>query len=187
MSITSMQYMHYHFWVEPELINLHSMTRNDSSIMFRTEVIILNCKAGELSCAEGRVPEMAPLANPYVPFQLKNPPVYQLQKGLVRGTLFPGLELPFLGMINKNNLPVTPLTELQALAFGIQELALYLDTHSDDIEALELYRSYQKLYVDGKKKYEQMFGPLNHVSQTEGSYQWLLGPWPWEYAANREV
>ena len=45
-------------------------------------------------CREGRLPAMAPLANPYVPFQLENPPQYEAQKGLVRGTLFPGLDLP---------------------------------------------------------------------------------------------
>ena len=68
---------------------------------------------------EGRLPAMAPLANPYVPFQIENPPKYETRKGLVRGTLFPGLDLPFMGMVNKNELPVTPLTELQAMAFGM--------------------------------------------------------------------
>ena len=82
----------------------------------------------------GRMPEMAPLANPYVPFQLENPPKYEANKGIVRGTLFPGLDLPFMGMVNCNPLPVTPKTQLQALGFAIQELALYLDTHPEDTE-----------------------------------------------------
>ena len=76
---------------------------------------------------EGRLPAMAPLANPYVPFQLENPPQYEAQKGLVRGTLFPGLDLPFMGMVNLNELPETPSSQMQALAFAVQELALYLD------------------------------------------------------------
>ena len=88
--------------------------------------------------AEGRLPSMAPLANPYVPFQLENPPVYDARKGIVRGTLFPGLDLPFMGMVNQKELPATQLAELQTLAFAIQELALYLDTHRDDKEALEM-------------------------------------------------
>ena len=86
----------------------------------------------------GRLPAMAPLANPYVPFQLENPPKYEARKGLVRGTLYPGLDLPFMGMVNQHELPVTHKSELQALGFAIQELALYLDTHRDDREALEL-------------------------------------------------
>ncbi len=129
---------------------------------------------------------MAPLANPYVPFQLENPPKYDAQKGLVRGTLFPGLELPFMGMVNKKAKPVTPLTELQALAFAIQELALYLDTHREDREALELYRAYQKMYHSCMAKYVEENGPLNHRAPMEGPYSWLDDPWPWEYAKNKE-
>ena len=136
---------------------------------------------------EGRLPSMAPLANPYVPFQLENPPRYEPRKGIVRGTLFPGLDLPFMGMVNKNELPVTPLTELQTVAFALQELALYLDTHRDDKEALEVYRSLQKIYEQGRAKYEKECGPLTHMSQTDGEYRWLDDPWPWEYAKNREV
>ena len=136
---------------------------------------------------EGRLPASAPLANPYVPFQLENPPKYEARKGIIRGTLFPGLELPFMGMVNKNELPVTPLSELQALGFAIQELALYLDTHRDDNEALELYRTYQHMYDEGRIAYEKMCGPLNHKSITEGGYKWLDDPWPWEYAKNWEV
>ena len=80
-------------------------------------------------CAEGRLPAMAPLANPYVPFQLMDPMKYEPRKALVRGTLFPGLDLPFKGMVNKNEKRPGPMTDLQTMAFMIQELALYLDTH----------------------------------------------------------
>ena len=132
------------------------------------------------------MPAMAPLANPYVPFQLENPPRYDARKGMVRGTLFPGLDLPFHGMVNKNEKPVTLRTELQTLGFAIQELALYLDTHRCDREALELYRAYQELYRNCKKEYIKKWGPLNHMDSTEGEYAWLDDPWPWEYAANRE-
>lgn len=136
---------------------------------------------------EGRLPALAPLANPYVPFQLENPPKYEPRTALVRGTLFPGLDLPFMGMVNKNEQPVTPLTELQTLAFAINELALYLDTHREDSEALELYRTFQKLYQQGRETYEKECGPLNHMTRGEGEYKWLNDPWPWEYAKNREV
>ena len=135
---------------------------------------------------DGRLPSMAPLANPYVPFQLENPPVYEARKGIVRGTLFPGLDLPFMGMINQKDLPVTPLTELQTLAFAINELALYLDTHRDDMEALEMYRTYQKMYAEGRKKYEKECGPLNHMAISGESYRWLDDPWPWEFSMHRE-
>lgn len=136
---------------------------------------------------EGRLPASAPLANPYVPFQNDHPAKYESRKATVRGTLFPGLDLPFMGMVNKNELPVSPMTELQVMNFVLQELALYLDTHRDDMEALDMYRAYQKMYQEGRKKYEEICGPLNHMSAVEGEYRWLSDPWPWEYAKNREV
>ena len=137
--------------------------------------------------SEGRLPAMAPLANPYVPFQLENPPKYEARKGLIRGTLFPGLDLPFMGMVNNKEKTVTPLTELQTLGFAVQELALYLDTHREDQEALELYQQYQKLYHDGMMMYAKKYGPLNHGTPSEGPYAWLNDPWPWEYCANKEA
>ena len=135
----------------------------------------------------GRLPAMAPLANPYVPFQLNNPPKYEARKGLVRGTLFPGLDLPFMGMVNQKELPVTPKTELQVMGFALQELALYLDTHPDDKEALELYRTYQKMYHKGMMTYSENCGPLNHGTPVDDrTYTWMNDPWPWEFAANKE-
>ena len=141
----------------------------------------------ESAYTEGRLPCSAPLANPYVPFQFENPPVYEARKGFVRGTLYPGLDLPFMGMVNKQDKLVTPLTELQTLGFAIQELALYLDTHRDDAEALELYTNYQQMYQKCAMAYEKKYGPLNHKSVSSGAYKWLDDPWPWEYAKNREV
>ena len=136
---------------------------------------------------EGRLPSLAPLANPYVPFQLEDPPKYEAKKGLVRGTLFPGLDLPFMGRINKSELPASAMSELQALAFAIQELALYLDTHRYDQNALELYRSYQKMYNKCMKQWNEKHSPMNHRTENESScYSWLDDPWPWEYCANKE-
>ena len=136
---------------------------------------------------EGRLPESAPLANIFIPFQLENAPKYEARKGIVRGTLFPGLDLPFMGMVNQNELPVTPKTELQVLRFAIQEQALYHDTHSDDREALKLYRQYQDLYQRGMREYTKKYGPLNQSTPGQGdSYDWLDDPWPWEYTENKE-
>ena len=134
----------------------------------------------------GTLPARAPLANPYVPFQDANPPKYEARRGLIRGTMYPGLDLPFMGMVNDKEKPDTPLSQLQALGFAVQELALYLDTHRDDAEALEVYRSYQQMYSKLRMQYEQNYGPLNHMHAQEGPYRWLDDPWPWEYCANRE-
>lgn len=144
-------------------------------------------KKMEVHGREGRLPAMAPLANPYVPFQLENPPKYEARTALVRGTLFPGLDLPFMGMVNQQEKPITPKSELQVMAFAIQELALYLDTHPEDSEALELYRTYQRAYHKATMEYSEKCGPLNHgMPVNSQKYNWLDDPWPWEYAGNKE-
>ena len=97
---------------------------------------------------EGRLPAMAPLANPYVPFQLENPPKYEAAKGFIRGTLFPGLDLPFMGMVNNRELPATPLSELQVLGFAIQDLR----TKNEHV-AYNLYKGFSapEQYFSDKK------------------------------------
>ena len=135
----------------------------------------------------GRLPESASLANPYVPFQMEDPPKYEARTGLVRGTLFPGLDLPFMGMVNQKELPVTPKTELQALGFAINELALYLDTHPEDAEALGLYREYQRMHAACAEEYAKRCGPMTHMKPVDHkNYTWMNDPWPWEFAANKE-
>ena len=135
----------------------------------------------------GTLPARAPLANPYVPFQLEDSPKYEAGKAIIRGTLYPGLDLPFMGMVNDQLKPDTILSQLQTVGFAVQELALYLDTHREDQEALELYRSYQEMYMKLRQMYEAQCGPLNHMHPQEGPYRWLDDPWPWEYGANKEV
>lgn len=133
----------------------------------------------------GILPDNAYLANSYVPFQPNNPPTYPAKRGVVRGTLFPGLDLPFMGMVNETPLGDTPMQELQTLCFALVELGEYLDTHADDEEAFELFRSYGELYQKGRLEYEKQCGPLSLNSAADAEkFSWLRGPWPWEYAAN---
>jgi spore coat protein JB len=99
--------------------------------------------------------------------------------------MHPGLDLPFMGMLNNRELPVTPLSELQALGFALHDLALYLDTHRDDKEALEVYRTYQEIYHKGMMEYNATNTPLSHGMPTDSKeYNWLNDPWPWEYCKN---
>ena len=136
----------------------------------------------------GVLPELAPLANPYVPFQQENPKQYTAKRGLIRGTLFPGLDLPFMGMVNTKEKSDTPRNELMALNFAVTELTLYLDTHPNDREAAELLQSYIELYQSGKEAYERKCGPLTHMEAVQnGDFRWLRGPWPWEYRDNGEA
>ena len=130
----------------------------------------------------------APLAFPYVPMQCEDPERYNQWDGLAAGTLFPGLNLPFFKAIKtRMNCENRALCELMALGFALTELALYLDTHCDDKEALRLYREYAALAEEGRKRYEATFGPLRKKNAgKKGSWDWIYGPWPWEYEGGQK-
>lgn len=139
-------------------------------------------------CADkdGQLPSCAPLANPYVPFQQTGAEVYSSGCALIRGTLFPGLDLPLMGQENTQEKLATAGVELQQMGFALQELALYLDTHADDTEAVQLFNQYVELYQQAIEQYEQANGPLTLMdAASSGAYAWLTGPWPWEYRKER--
>ena len=148
----------------------------------------MHSQADRCSEETGILPSCAPLANLYVPFQREHEQTYQAATGLVRGTLYSGLDLPFMGMVNNNELKQTTLHELQALHFAIHELGLYLDTHQDDLDALELFNQYVELYENVLQRTEERNGPRYQMSAgISGVYRWTEGPWPWDYNANKEV
>lgn len=141
---------------------------------------------------QGSLPACGKLAAAYVPMQQSAEPKYKSADALARGTLFPGLDLPWKNVYNANAGPManTPLGELMALNFVVQELGLYLDTHCDDEEALALYTDYVKLLEAGRKTYAATYGPITQTQVTaSGGYSWICDPWPWEYCprtANQE-
>ena len=142
----------------------------------------------ESDCTMGKLPACAPLANPYVPFQQNNPQTYKAHKGLVRGTMYPGLDLPFRGMVNEKEKSDTPLHQLQAMRFAVSELGLYLDTHPEDKEATALFNQYVEQYAGALQMFERKRGSLEQMdSAISGTYEWIQDPWPWEYSFNKEA
>ncbi len=128
----------------------------------------------------GSLPKRAPLASAFVPMQESAEPHYPPQTAIARGTLFPGLDLPFRGMVNRP-LPATPLGELMAIDFVAVELSLYLDTHRDDKEAFETYQSVLALSREAHERYAKACGPIVKKDMLGMErYVWLDSPWPWE-------
>lgn len=79
-----------------------------------------------------------------------------------------------------NNLSKKELMKkLQALAFSINDLALYLDTHPDDDKALLLHKQYTKKYRNAYEEYQRKYGPLSIFCPCN-SWRWIASPWPWE-------
>lgn len=141
-------------------------------------------KKAEQPCSykEGTLPSCAPLAMGFVPFQQENPPMYKVNEALTKGTLFPGLDMPWFNESNKSNpYEGTPLGELMALSFAIKELSLYLDTHKEDTEALDILKKLNNLYAEASEKFTKTYGPMTVTDITFGdTYTWVQDPWPWE-------
>ena len=142
------------------------------------------------SCPDtcGLMPDCAPLAVPYVPFQQTGAKRYSQQDALNNGTLFPGLNLPFHLKAEAKNAVNGPLAELQALEFVLLELGLYLDTHQDDQEAFALFQKYSALAESARAAYVERCGPLRQMdAAADDRFTWVDGPWPWEGQAGQEV
>ena len=75
------------------------------------------------------------------------------------------------------------LHQIKCLFFGIQELTLYLDTHSNDEKALCLHNKYCKEYRELTDKYQKMYGPLTMTFPCN-KWRWIEEPWPWEGGMN---
>ena len=119
----------------------------------------------------GVLPDCAPLAVPYVPFQQSNPKRYSQQDALSNGTLFPGLNLPFRVKAEAVRVLGGALAELQALEFVLVELGLYLDTHQGDAEAFALYQQYAAMEKQAREKYEAAHGPVTQMAAA-GAKTW---------------
>ena len=129
---------------------------------------------------------MAPLAMSYVPMQTAAAPNYEAGDAPARGTLFPGLDLPFMNLVN-SDVPKTPLAELMAIDFVADELELYLNTHADDRDAFELYQVFLAMQKEAHERYAARYGPICQKDMLgTDAYAWLRDPWPWELPGRRE-
>jgi len=77
------------------------------------------------------------------------------------------------------------LKQITANKFMKVDLALYLNTHPMDQDALSKYNFYVKESKVLIECYEMNFGMLcQHNSLSPFPWQWINEPWPWEYDAN---
>ena len=77
------------------------------------------------------------------------------------------------------------LQKIMELDFYIVDLHLYLNTHPDDGEAIQMYNDAVLQNRELRAQYSEKYGMLlsNHcVSATP--WQWIDSPWPWQKDAN---
>lgn len=78
------------------------------------------------------------------------------------------------------------LSRLTALDFMAVDMALYLDIHHHDKEAIEIYNQILKEADSIRCIYEEHFGPLcSYRSMSDSNhFKWIDNPWPWQDCFN---
>lgn len=139
------------------------------------------------------------LAIASVPFQQWKE-IYEEAEAFQRGTIFPELDKPFFvteegqgrtggshGGTEENSAN-GKLREIQQTAFMLDDLRLYLDTHPNDQQALQCFKTTLKRAKALKKEFALKFYPLTvdciadvYEQNPESScYCWQEGQIPWE-------
>lgn len=77
---------------------------------------------------------------------------------------------------NKNSMMI----KLMALEFQVLDLALYLDTHTMDRDALVLHNKFSEELEVFKEAYRTEYGPITIEDTTCGKWAWADDPWPWD-------
>ena len=108
------------------------------------------------------------------------------KEGYLRGNLFNNLYDPYknyqYGNLKATNQREELLYNILMHKFALTELDLYLDTHPNDTQMINLYNKY---LADEKRlcrEFEKSYGPLTLDSENLGnnSWKWIKTPWPWE-------
>lgn len=139
------------------------------------------------------------LAIAFVPTQ-KWGAIYEDEQALKVGTIFQELNKPFFAApsepeeVKTTAEPVSKdqrereelMTKIMQVSFVIDDLALYLDTHENDEEAVQIFLQKEEERAQLKKEFAELFYPLTRecipYAKEEGKFGWQCGPMPWEGA-----
>lgn len=77
------------------------------------------------------------------------------------------------------------LRKIQQHGFAMTEACLYLDGHPNCRRALAYFEKQRCAYRQCKEEFERRYGPLcAEDASSDGDWNWIDGPWPWEKEAN---
>ena len=105
--------------------------------------------------------------------------------GFIRGNMYSNLYDQYKNYtpkkIKSTNDREELLNEIRKYKFALIDLDLYLDTHPNDIEIINLYNNYLNMVKQEISKYERMYGPLTLSDpNNSNTWEWIKSPWPWE-------
>ena len=72
---------------------------------------------------------------------------------------------------------------IDALDFSILETELFLDTHPNNRQAMQMLREYRRRRRDAISNYEAKCGPYIKTADDVHPvdyWNWIDSPWPWE-------
>ena len=73
------------------------------------------------------------------------------------------------------------LDEISKISFVIDELRLFLDTHPDCTEAIQMIKNHMTHRASLVANYTANYGPIEAYAPFEGcAWLWNEGPMPWE-------
>ncbi len=133
--------------------------------------------------------------------------LYSEEDAMNIGTIFQDLNKPFFAAeaVTRDQSPIASGTESQTkikeqmerealmtkisqIGFFLDDLTLYLDTHENDTQAIQLYHEKANEYAEYRKQFAQNYYPLTRqcipycISDNETAFSWQEGPMPWEGA-----
>ena len=74
--------------------------------------------------------------------------------------------------------------KIKALAFAKTETELFLDTHPTSKAALAYYHKINDELMKLTEEYTDKFGPITASGSSVDAWNWIDGPWPWQFDAN---
>lgn len=108
------------------------------------------------------------------------------EEGFLKGNMENNLYVPY-----KNNNVVNPniknekeylLMQIQEYDFASHDINLYLDTHPNDTNAINMYNEYKNKEHILEEQYQSKYGPLNLDNTSvlgNTPWEWINEPWPW--------
>lgn len=125
--------------------------------------------------------------------------LYDEKEALCTGTIFQELNKPFFAAeIEKRSLNEAKpkseeqrkreemLSKIMEVSFVLDDLTLYLDTHCQDSQAMDLYQKKSQERKDLKQQFAAAFYPLTRDCimdcKKDKAFCWQEGPMPWEGA-----
>lgn len=70
---------------------------------------------------------------------------------------------------------------INQVSFAVTDISLYLDTHSDDADAIAFFNHYNEERKKAVALYSATYSPLTMATVSESNHwHWVTDPWPWE-------